>query len=567
MYERFFGLSDRPFEVTPDPKFLFLSSNHLEVMNMMLSGIRDRRGLIVVTGEVGTGKTTLVHSVLERLEEGVKSAFIFHTTVTFEELLKAIVVELDLPVSRRDEKALWEQLVQYSKQTSAQEETLAIIIDEAQKLDDKVIEKLLQRVIEPRSRHIQIILVGQPELEEKLGLSAASRFRRSGIDRRKSHIPAYSHERRSGQDRRDGLQERIEVRLEVKPLSDDESKRYIEHRLRLSGSKTSELFTEEAVNLLCHQAQGIPRVLNILCDNALLTAYGLSKQKVDVDVVQETIRALEGMRRKKVFPFLHSLQTVRMQPSLWKVLLAGFLLLCLAGFLIWLNKDSSQPTLETSKRGIIRKSAPEASRPATTPKTEQKLEGEIKSPAAPVETGTPAAETLSVTSYPATSFMGTRGKAEFEEIITVKVGETIFELCRRYYGLTNATLMDIVLDFNPGLENANLIRVNQKIRLPRMTEELLILENPDQTYQIHAGTFADPGASKRYRNAALLKEKDIEVIPRKVSPGDTWYRVVIGRFDTRDEALKMIRLLKGRGLVPSSRIVPAKEASGKSDRQ
>jgi phage tail protein X len=163
--------------------------------------------------------------------------------------------------------------------------------------------------------------------------------------------------------------------------------------------------------------------------------------------------------------------------------------------------------------------------------------------------------------------VGTRGKAEFEEIVTVKVGETVFELCRRYYGLTNSTLMDIVLDFNPGLENANLIRVNQKIRLPRMTEELLILENPDQTYQIHAGTFADPGASKRYRNAAVLKEKDIEVIPRKVSPGDTWYRVVIGRFDTRDEALKMIRLLKGRGLVPSSRIVPAKEASGKSDRQ
>jgi general secretion pathway protein A len=107
MYERFFGLSDRPFEVTPDPKFLFLSSNHLEVMNTMLSGIRDRKGLIVVTGEVGTGKTILVHSVLERLEEGVKSAFIFHTTLTFEELLKAILVELEQPTPRRDEKNLW----------------------------------------------------------------------------------------------------------------------------------------------------------------------------------------------------------------------------------------------------------------------------------------------------------------------------------------------------------------------------------------------------------------------------------------------------------------------------
>jgi general secretion pathway protein A len=564
MYERFFGLSDRPFEVTPDSKFLFLSSNHLEVMNTMLSGIRDRKGLIVVTGEVGTGKTILVHSVLERLEEGVKSAFIFHTTLTFEELLKAILVELEQPTPRKGEKILWEQLVQYSKQVSAQEETLAIIIDEAHKLDETVIEKLLQRVIEPRSRHIQIILVGQPELEEKLGLAAVSRFKRSGNDRRRSHIPAYSPERRSGQDRRVGLQERIKVRLEIKPLTDDESKRYIEHRLRLSGGKTSELFTEEAVNLLSHQARGIPRVLNILCDNTLLTAYGLSKQKIDVDVVHEAIRALEGIREKKILPFLHSLLTFQMQPSLWKVLLAGFLFLCLAGFLIWLNRDSGQATVETSKRGIIQKSAVEVSRPATSSKTGQKSEGVSRAPAVPIKRGTLAAETLSANSLSATSSMSRRGKAEFEEIVTVKAGENIFELCRRYYGLTNATLMDIVLDFNPGLENANLIRVNQKIRLPRMTEELLILENPDQTYQIHVGTFADPDASRRYSSVSALKEKEIEVIPRKISPGDTWYRVVIGRFESRDEALKMIRLLKGRGLVPSLRVVSGKETAGKS---
>ncbi len=208
MYEHFFGLSHRPFEVTPDSKFLFLSSNHLEVMNTMLSGIRDRKGLIVVTGEVGTGKTILVHSVLERLEEGVKSAFIFHTTITFEELLKAILVELEQPTPRKDEKILWEQLVQYSKHTSAQGETLAIIIDEAHKLDETVIERLFQRLIEPRSRHIQIILVGQPELEEKLESYAVSRFRRSGIDRRSFGCPEYCPERRSGQDRRGGLERR-----------------------------------------------------------------------------------------------------------------------------------------------------------------------------------------------------------------------------------------------------------------------------------------------------------------------------------------------------------------------
>src|SRR4030043_2117189 len=115
MYEHFFSLSHRPFEVPPDSKFLFLSPNHLDVMNMMLSGIRDRKGLIVVTGEVGTGKTILVHSVLERLEEGVKSAFIFHTTLTFAELLKAILVELEQPTPRRNETIVWERPVHYSQ--------------------------------------------------------------------------------------------------------------------------------------------------------------------------------------------------------------------------------------------------------------------------------------------------------------------------------------------------------------------------------------------------------------------------------------------------------------------
>jgi phage tail protein X len=268
-----------------------------------------------------------------------------------------------------------------------------------------------------------------------------------------------------------------------------------------------------------------------------------------------------------------------MQSALWKVLLAGFLLSCLAGFLVWLNRDSGQPDVGTSESGLVQKSIPEASPPPTSSKTGQTSKRENKPLAVPVETGAPSAGTLSTSSHSLflgkssghetegveglTSSVGTRGKAEFEEIVTVKAGENIFALCRRYYGLTNATLMDIVLDFNPGLENAHFIRVNQKIKLPRMTEELLILENSDQTYHIHAGTFADPDASRRYSDVSALRGKDIEVIPRKVSPGDTWYRVVIGRFDNREEALKMIRLLKGRGLVPSSRVESDKETPGK----
>jgi hypothetical protein len=141
------------------------------------------------------------------------------------------------------------------------------------------------------------------------------------------------------------------------------------------------------------------------------------------------------------------------------------------------------------------------------------------------------------------------------------VGEETVLNCAGDYRLTGKLLWTSY-DFNPGLENANVIRVNQKIKLPRMTEELFILEHPDQTYQIHAGT-RGPEYIQSTANVSALKEKKIEVIPRKVSPGDTWYRVVIGRFDNRDEALKMIRLLKGRGLLPSLRRVSGKETPGK----
>ncbi len=269
MYENFYHLSDKPFEVTPDPKFLFLSPSHLEALHAILRGISERRGPMVVTGEVGTGKTTLIHAMLKSVDAGVKTAFIFHRAGTLEELLDGIVRELELPVSKEDRADLWEEMIRFANRLRSRDENLAVIIDEAHTFGEKVLEELLQRFFESFPRRLQLILLGQPELEKKLNSEPLNRF-----------------------------QEKIAVRCRIRPLTEEESRRYVDHRLRLSGSSASTLLTPEALALLCRSAGGVPRVLNILADNALLTGYGLSQEKIDVDIVREAIQGVEGPRKR-----------------------------------------------------------------------------------------------------------------------------------------------------------------------------------------------------------------------------------------------------------------------------
>ncbi len=128
--------------------------------------------------------------------------------------------------------------------------------------------------------------------------------------------------------------------------------------------------------------------------------------------------------------------------------------------------------------------------------------------------------------------------------------ETIFSLAQKYYNLSNNTLADLILEYNPKITNVHLIKVHQKINIPEINEESPIIETQDQSFKILLGTFLRPGNAKAYKDEPSLKGKEIEVIPREVSPGETWYRVVAGKFDTRDEGLKTIQALKQKGLLP-----------------
>jgi general secretion pathway protein A len=500
MYEQFFGFSEKPFELTPDPRFIFLTPSLRKALASAIYWIRERGGFISIVGEAGTGKTTLIHSLLNSLDKKVKTIFIFHTTVSFNDLLRMILQELDLWAVEKNKKGLWDQFIQYSTQIAAKNEILVIIIDEAQKLTEEVMEEL-KMFSNLESKAIKIVFVGQPELEEKLNL--------------KSLTP---------------LKQMIRVRCQIKALSEEESKEYIDHRLRYVGSSSLETFTPEAVSMICHYAKGIPRIINTLCDNAFLTGYRLFKKKIDESIVREVIKDMEGPRLQKTTPSSIPINEFRTFPFrlrffLNKTPLIILFLFLMGGVFLLIHRNLYQ-------------------KPA-------KMWG-IKSIISPYDHTKPSSASTSYqTTPPSASIAVMDREYKLKEVVTVKEGQTVSQLTQKYYGRVDLTLIDLLLELNPEITNVHLIMVDQEIRIPHITEELLIIPYSNHTYKIHAGTFETPDPAKLYSNEPELKGKKMEIFPRKVSSRETWYRVMIGKFDTKDEVSKMVSLLKKRGVLPA----------------
>jgi general secretion pathway protein A len=273
-YNGFYGFSEKPFEVVPDPQFFYSSPSHLSVLTSVINGIESRENLMCVTGEVGTGKTTFVHFFLHCLEEKVKTALIAYPSNTFEELVSNILLSLDQMVVEETKQALLNQLNRYLTEKMGEDKTLVVIVDEAQNLPSEVMEEVGTFYEGGRwVARLQIIFVGAPELEHKISTPRLRQFGRE-----------------------------IGVRCQISTLTEEESKKYIDHRLKLVGSRGREVFTPEAVSMITRYARGFPRVINILCDNAFMIGYSLSKTRVDEDIVRQAIKDIEVPALQKLIP-------------------------------------------------------------------------------------------------------------------------------------------------------------------------------------------------------------------------------------------------------------------------
>ncbi|MDR3568951.1 MAG: AAA family ATPase [Syntrophobacteraceae bacterium] len=273
MYLDFYKLEKNPFHITPDPEFLFLSASHREAISSIIYGIEERKGFICITGEVGVGKTTILRSYLKQIDpKKFKVIYIFNSAVSFTQLLKQILLELGIPLKDEDDSDRINRLFYFIVKEFNKKRCVIFIIDEAQNMPNDTLERLrlLSNLETAEDKLLQIILVGQPELQKKLELPELRQ-----------------------------LEQRIAVHGRINPLTHDEGIAYILHRLMKSSSVYSPVFTLDAMNIIVEEAQGIPRVINILCDNALVTGMGYQRNPVDTEIALEVVR---DMNRNKPEP-------------------------------------------------------------------------------------------------------------------------------------------------------------------------------------------------------------------------------------------------------------------------
>jgi general secretion pathway protein A len=265
MYLKFFGLSEKPFELTPDPRFLFLTPGHREALAQLTYGVQEQKGFILITGEVGTGKTTLLRTLVHRLDGQVDFAYITNSTLPFDQILEYALADFGVEDPRGSRAQRLMALNRFFIEQRRAGRKTVLIIDEAQNLSTATLEqiRLLSNFETTSEKLVQIILAGQPELHAKLQLSELRQ-----------------------------LKQRIGLRCKLEPMSEEQIEQYIVSHLRVAGAR-HQPFTPSAIRRIARYSRGIPRVVNIVCDHCLLGAYANQTREIDAEIVRRAITYLE----------------------------------------------------------------------------------------------------------------------------------------------------------------------------------------------------------------------------------------------------------------------------------
>jgi len=266
VYLTFYGLTEKPFNATPDPRFLYMGSAHREALAQLLYGAQERKGFIVLTGKVGTGKTTLLHALRQRLNGQTAISFVVNSSLAFDGILEYVLADLEIGTGDESRAKRLMALNNFLIERERTGQNTVLILDEAQNLDASTLEqiRLLSNFETPTSKLLQILLVGQPELKDKL------------------HLPELQQ-----------LKQRIGLRCQIPPLALDEVRQYIRTRLRIAGARDLGLFTDPAVDRITEYSGGIPRLINMVCDHCLVFAYADQKRRIDRHTVHQAIEYLE----------------------------------------------------------------------------------------------------------------------------------------------------------------------------------------------------------------------------------------------------------------------------------
>lgn len=396
MYASYYKLQKEPFHITPDPEFLFLSHSHKEALGSIIYGVGHRKGFVQITGEVGVGKTTILRSYLDTVDRsGLKIIYIFNSNVSFQALLKTISRELEIPCLTDDVVEMVNQLHFRLIEEYKKGITVVLIIDEAQNVPVETLEniRMLSNLETSTDKLLQIIFSGQPEFEQKLELRELRQ-----------------------------LKQRIAVKATILPLTEKESRDYILHRLTKVGSGTANLFTDGALRRIVKEARGIPRLINILCESAFITAMGYREGRVTSKIAKEVIADFAGKKK---------------ETSTLKTALASLtaVLVVLAVLLVYTqtNREGSAAGKDGNQSVPERAVAENATAPARN--TDKRS-------------------------------IQDAGRSDASAVRIVKTGDTLSRLAEEQYGYSDKQILRLVKDRNPGISNIDRIEVGQKILFP-----------------------------------------------------------------------------------------------------
>jgi general secretion pathway protein A len=423
MYLDFYHLKKAPFHITPDPEFLFLSPSHKAALGALVYGIEERQGFVALIGEVGLGKTTTLRSYLERVDQSqLKVIYIFNSNVSFSDLLKTLCREFGIEVLTEDVADTVNRLHQVLIDEYKQGRNVALIVDEAQHMPIETLEhlRMLSNLETSTQKLIQIVLVGQPEFDAKLN----------------------NHTLRQ-------LKQRLVIRGTISPLTDEESLDYILYRLAKVVMVDEPIFTKGALREIMKHAKGTPRVINVLCTNALIQGYGYGKRRISTKLIKEVIADYTGKKPRWLW-----------RP--WMVLVGTTALLAV---LVWFS-PSQEVALSKINLAKVRQ--------FMTPSVVARLSPPQETTAAahdsllPVSSNTPAFPKPSpqfAVSAPAPAPLEHASTVPVT-VHTVKRGDLVGRVALEVYGSANSAILDWIRKNNPQLRDLNRVEAGTQLTLP-----------------------------------------------------------------------------------------------------
>jgi general secretion pathway protein A len=573
VYEKYFGLRQKPFNSTPDPAFQYTNRAYQEAYATLLYGIEERKGFIALTGEVGTGKTTLLRRLMDNMNPALKTVFAYNSTLTFEELVEYICSELQIPVTGLSRVARLQALNKFLIAEAKSGGTVVLLLDEAQNLTNEALEnlRLISNLETATAKLLQIVLVGQPELEDKLADPSLRQ-----------------------------VAQRIAVRFRLDPLDDAEVEPYIDYRLRVVGRARRDLFTDDAIQTLIPYVRGIPRLINVFCDNALVLAYATDHQRVTGQMIDGVAADLRLTPRGSTAP--RSVVTVetperRTVPSpvgatpttggrRWAVTgFAAGVALTLLGVLAVATGNR----LDGGARGFLsdrvagwRDTIIGGRPPAPDPSPEPPTQAAPVPPArqaAAAATPEPGPATTAPAATPVTDprVPSAGGSASGERAgrspgparvtarsLTVPAGGTISRIVFDHYGRHSSLALDLIHELNPELQDLDVVAAGQTLRLPPLNMEGLLRRQPDGSYRLVVGSYPSQAAATELARTIREHGYTASVRTREVTSGQVLHRVQIDGLATRAVALRAWETANRLEWLDVRRDGPDRAAPGRS---